>query len=134
MINNWEISGKIISGAKQGAYFTQLDWVQIQCQQKLGFRPYPGTLNLEIATENAARLETGLVRKGIELVSPESNYCSGAVIPLTVDGIACALVAPAEEVRLHPRNIIEIISRLGLKDALDVDDGDWVTVMIESPL
>ena len=130
----WEINGKIVSGAKQGAFFTRLDWVQEQCLQKLGFRPFPGTLNLEVANENVAILETVLAREGIELVSPESNYCSGIVIPLNIEGIACALVAPAEDVRVHARNIIEIISHLGLKNALGVDDGDWVTVMIESPL
>jgi CTP-dependent riboflavin kinase len=75
-----------------------------------------------------------LAREGIELVSPESNYCSGVAIPLTVEGIACALVAPAQDVRVHPQNIIEIISHLGLKDALGVDDGDSVTVIIESQL
>jgi CTP-dependent riboflavin kinase len=134
MKNNWEIIGKIIRGAKQGAYFTQVDWVQKQCRLKLGFKPYPGTLNLEIATENIAKLDTVLAREGIELVSADSNFCSGSVIPVSIEGIAGAMVAPATDVRVHAKNIIEIISPLGLKDALGVDDGDWVTVMIESPL
>ena len=42
------------------------------------------------------------------------------------------MVAPAEDVRVHAKNIIEIISPLGLKDALGVEDGDWVTVTIDS--
>ena len=134
MNKHWEISGKIVSGIKQGAYFTQLDWVQIQCQQKLGFRPYPGTLNLKIATENIAKLETLLMREGIELVSPDSNSCSGFVIPITIEGIAGAMVAPAPEVRVHAQNIIEIISHLRLKDALEVADGDRVSLTIEGRL
>jgi CTP-dependent riboflavin kinase len=133
MKGHWEIIGKIFSGIKQGAYFTQLDWVQKQCHQKLGFRPYPGTLNLEIAHEDLAKIEA-LQTNRIELVPPDSNYCSGFVIPVTIEGIAGAMVAPAPEVRVHAHNIIEIISHLGLKDALGVDDGNWVTVMIESPL
>ena len=31
------ITGKIISGAGEGAYFTQIGWVQQQCDEKLGF-------------------------------------------------------------------------------------------------
>ena len=44
------------------------------------------------------------------------------------------MVAPAEDVRVHAKNIIEIISPLGLKDALGVGDGGRVTVTIENLL
>jgi len=44
------------------------------------------------------------------------------------------MVAPAEDVRVHAKNIIEIISPLGLKDALGVGDGDRITVTIENLL
>ena len=132
MNDHWEITGKIVSGVKQGAFFTQLDWVQEQCLQKLGFKPFPGTLNLKIAHEDLAKIEALQAKEGIELVPPDSNNCSGFVIPINIEGIAGALVAPAADVRVHARNIIEIISPLGLKDALGIDDGDWVTVMIEN--
>jgi CTP-dependent riboflavin kinase len=127
-------TGKIVSGIKQGAFFTQLDWVQEQCLEKLGFKPYPGTLNLKIANENIAIIEALQAQDGIELVPPDSNFCAGFVYPITVEGISGAMVAPAEDVRAHGKNIIEIISHLGLKDALGVEDGDWVTVTIDSPL
>ena len=109
-------------------------WVQEQCLQKLGFKPFPGTLNLEIAKENMAMMETVLTQRGIELVSPDSNYCSGFVIPITVEGIPGAIVAPAEDVMMHAKNIIEIISHLGLKEELGVADGDWVAFTIDRPL
>jgi CTP-dependent riboflavin kinase len=126
------LTGKIVSGVKQGAFFTQLDWVQGQCLEKLGFKPFPGTLNLEIANENMAIIEVLQAQKGIELVPPDSSFCSGFVFPITVDGIPGAMVAPAADVRVHAKNIIEIISHLRLKDALGVADGDWVTLTIES--
>ena len=129
-----KITGKIVSGVKQGAFFTQLDWVQEQCLQKLGFKPFPGTLNLEIANENMAIIESLQAQEGIELVPPDSNHCSGYVVPITIEGIAGAMVAPASDVRVHPKEIIEIISHLRLKDALGVKDGDWVTLTVESPL
>jgi len=134
MKDHRNITGKIVSGVKQGAFFTQLDWVQEQCLEKLGFKPFPGTLNLEIAIENMAIIGALQAQAGFELVPPDSNYCSGLVYPITVEGISGAIVAPAADVRVHAKNIIEVISRLGLKDALGVEDGDWVTVTIDSPL
>ena len=134
MKDHRNITGKIVSGVKQGAFFTQLDWVQEQCLEKLGFKPFPGTLNLEIAIENMAIIGALQAQEGIELVPPDSNFCSGLVFPITVEGISGAIVAPAADVRVHAKNIIEVISRLGLKDALGVEDGDWVTLTIDSPL
>ena len=134
MKDHRNITGKIVSGVKQGAFFTQLDWVQEQCLEKLGFKPFPGTLNLEIAIENMAIIGALQAQAGFELVPPDSNYCSGLVYPITVEGISGAIVAPAADVRVHAKNIIEIISRLGLRDALGVEDGDWVTLTIDSPL
>ena len=128
------LTGKIVSGVKQGAFFTQLDWVQEQCLEKLGFKPFPGTLNLEIANDNMAIMEALQAQEGIELVPPDSNFCSGFVFPITVEGISGAIVAPAADVRVHAKNIIEIISHLRLKDALGVEDGDWVTLTIGSSL
>ena len=130
MKDHRNITGKIVSGVKQGAFFTQLDWVQEQCLEKLGFKPFPGTLNLEIAIENMAIIGALQAQEGIELVPPDSNFCSGLVFPITVEGISGAIVAPAADVRVHAKNVIEIISRLGLKDALGVEDGDWVTLTI----
>ena len=132
MRKNRVLTGRIVSGIKQGAFFTQLDWVQEQCLEKLGFKPYPGTLNLEIAHENMAIIEALNPQRGVELVPPDSNFCSGFVFPITVEGISGAIVAPAEDVRVHGKNIIEIISHLGLKDALGVEDGDFVSLIVDN--
>ena len=134
MKDHRKIAGRIISGIKQGAFFTQLDWVQEQCLEKLGFKPFPGTLNLEIPDESVTIIDALQSQEGIELVPPDSNFCSGFVFPITIEGISGAIVAPAKDVRLHGKNIIEIISHLGLKDALGLADGDWVTLTIDSTL
>ena len=134
MKDHRKIAGRIVSGIKQGAFFTQLDWVQEQCLEKLGFKPFPGTLNLEIPDENVTIIDALQSQEGIELVPPDSNFCSGFVFPITIEGISGAIVAPAADVRVHGKNIIEIISHLGLKDALGLADGDWVTLTIDSTL
>jgi CTP-dependent riboflavin kinase len=49
-----------------------------------------------------------------------------------VEGIRAAIVIPAKEVRVHGKNIIEVISDERLKDVLMVDDGDLVELKIDS--
>ena len=51
------LKGKIISGLQKAAFFVQLDWVQEQCNQKIGFKPFPGTLNVEVPDETVVVLE-----------------------------------------------------------------------------
>ena len=127
------VTGKIVSGEKKGAFFTQLDWVQDQCQEKLGFKPFPGTLNLEIEEEKILQIEALFKRCGIELVPPDSNFCAGHVYPVSIMGVAGAIVAPAEDVRIHGKNIIELIAPTCLKDAMDVDDGDEIMLVAKYP-
>jgi CTP-dependent riboflavin kinase len=80
--------------------------------------------------DHVAVIEELKVKEGIELVSPDSNYCSGYVFPVSIEGISAAIVFPAEDVRVHGKNIIEIISPKMLKDTLDVKDGDQVNITI----
>jgi CTP-dependent riboflavin kinase len=124
------LSGKIVSGVKQGAFFTQLDWFQEQCQEKLGFKPYAGTLNLEISVDDVPKIETLEQEAEIEFIPPDSNFCSGKAYPVIVEGIRAAIVIPAEEVRVHGKNIIELVAPTKLKDSLSLSDGDFVTLAL----
>jgi len=133
MKDHWKISGIIVRGAQKAAFFTQLNWVQEQCLEKLGFKPWPGTLNLRIGPDDSRILEELWQTGGIELVPPNADDCSGHVFPVSVGGIAGAIVAPAEEVRVHGGDIVEIISPLRLKDALGVKDGDMVALKVTYP-
>ena len=127
------VTGKILSGEKKGAFFTQLDWVQDQCQEKLGFKPFPGTLNLEIKPAKILPIEALLKKHGLELVPPDSNFCTGHVYPVNIMGVGGAIVAPSEDVRIHDKNILELIAPICLKEAMDVDDGDEIMLVAKFP-
>jgi riboflavin kinase len=124
------IPGKIVSGVKQGAFFTQLEWFQSQCLSKLGFKPYAGTLNLEISNDDVPVLEALEQEAEIEFIPPDLEFCSGKAFAILVEKIPAAVVIPAEEVRVHGKNVIEVISDRRLKDVLNVDDGDTVTLTV----
>ena len=123
------IRGKIVSGAGQGAYFTQIGWVQQQCDEKLGFKPYPGTLNLEISEEFLPAIELLDQKTGIELISPDPQFCDARVFQVSLQDISGAVILPEEKVRVHPKNIIEIIAPQNIKASLNVQDGDSVNVV-----
>jgi len=124
------ITGKIVSGAGEGAYFTQIDWVSRQCDEKLGFIPYPGTLNLELSEEFLVTVESLEKEKGVELISPDPKFCNGKAFPVLLGEMRAAIIMPEEKVRVHPKNIIEIIAPLNLKASLNLKDGDSVTVVL----
>ncbi len=124
------IRGKIISGAGEGAYFTQIDWVQQQCRVKLGFEPYPGTLNLEVSAQDLPIIESLDKKQGIELISPDPKFCNAKAFLASLGEINGAIIMPEEKVRIHARNIIEIIAPVNIKSSLKIKDGDLVTAVI----
>ena len=49
------LSGTVVSGRGEGRKYVELEWVKQQVKEKLGFDPYPGTLNLRLDEENVKR-------------------------------------------------------------------------------
>jgi CTP-dependent riboflavin kinase len=130
MESHLEIMGKIVSGAGEGAYFTQIDWVQQQCHQKLGFKPYPGTLNLEIALDDLPKIVTLGQKNGVELISPDPKFCNAKAFAVKLGKINGAIIMPEEKVRIHAENIIEIIAPLNIKATLNVKDGALLSILL----
>ena len=130
MDDNWIIVGKIVAGVKQGTFFTQLEWFQEQCGDKLGFKPYPGTLNLEISGEYLPIIESLDRKEGIELISPDPKFCNAKAFSVSLGEISGAIIIPDEKVRIHAKNIIEIVAPLKIKSSLQVGDGDLISVAI----
>lgn len=130
MKRSWIIAGKIIPGVKQGKFFTQLEWFQEQCADKLGFKPYPGTLNLEISGEYLPIVESLNREEGIELISPDPKFCNAKAFSVSLGKISGAIIMPDEKVRVHATNIIEIVAPLNIKASLNVGNGDFISVVI----
>ena len=131
MVKRVKLKGKVVSGAREASFFTQLDWVQTQCLDKLGFRPYPGTFNLRVDTDD--RLSAKKLRgiRGMRLVPDDPEFCAATVIPARLGAIKGAVVVPSEEVNIHGEEIIEILAPVNLRKALGVQDGDKVALEID---
>jgi riboflavin kinase len=128
--NKVVFKGKIVSGMGEGKYYTEQRGYVNQFQKKLGFIPYPGTLNVEIEfiERNKLRLLRqcgGIIIEGFTTKNRTfgSVYCLKAAI----NGVQSVIVLPK---RSHYSNILEFISSEFLRDKLGVHDGDRVDVVI----
>ncbi|MBA7572815.1 hypothetical protein ES708_14601 [subsurface metagenome] len=128
------IKGKIFSGMRQGGFFTSLDWVREQCQEKLNFAPFPGTLNLQVEDDCLDTVTKLKAKEGILLMSPTPEFCHAKCFPVFIGPVRGAIVMPHAEnftKELHPAEVIEIIAPVNIKDTLSLKDGDKITVEVE---
>jgi len=133
MKRQWVLQGRVESGSKTAAHFTQLDWVQQQCREKLGFAPFPGTLNLDIDPDYFPLITELQGADAIELIPQGSDGCAGKVIPLSIEGIRGGIVIPERKVNIHGQNIVEVMAPVELRESLGLADGHLVTLFVDRP-
>jgi len=124
------LSGTVVSGARQAAFFTQLDWVRSQCLNQLGFEPYPGTLNLQISEKDQPAVVKVFSHPGLPLIPPDTSFCAGRVYPVCIGSIPGAIVLPEESVRVHEKGIVEILAPVSLREELQLKDGDRISLAV----
>lgn len=124
-------TGRIVTGASEAAFFTQLDWVREQCSQKLGFTPFPGTLNIDISPQKITNMETFLTGVDVDLRSPDPKFCSARIVPVNLEGIPAAVLFPDEKTRVHGQNILEILAPVSVREVLQKKDGDLISITMD---
>ncbi|MEM3071961.1 MAG: DUF120 domain-containing protein [Candidatus Bathyarchaeia archaeon] len=131
-------TGKVFTGFGEGAYYVSKNGYLNQFVEKLGFRPYPGTLNVKLGEEGGKGVvksrELLKALKPIVLQGFESDGRSFGPVrcfKATVNGLGkCAVI---EAHRTHYGNdVIEVISPFNLRRRLGVKDGDEVEVRVFS--
>ena len=122
-----QVKGKVFSGSGEGAKFIQLPWARTQIAEKLGFIPYPGTLNIK-TTEGSRELKLLKKEKTIE-ISPIEGFCRGRCFKaIFVDNLKCAVIVP--EIPNYRENTIEVIAQVNLREKFKLRDGDVIEVKI----
>jgi len=123
-----EFMGTVVSGLFEGAYYISKDGYRRQIAEKLGFEPFPGTLNVRIRQddfEKRRRLESG---PGIHIEGfkdGERAFGSANCYPVTInDEVEGALIVA--ERSIHDYNVMEVISPIYLRRKLGLADGDKV--------
>ncbi len=119
--------GTVFSGKGEGRKFIDLPWVKQQIEEKLGFTPYLGTLNIRLSKEDIKQKKL-LQNAPRSPISPEKGYCTGTLIKANIDQLECAIIIP--EISNYSNDVLEIIAPLYLREHLNVADGDQVTVTV----
>ncbi len=124
------LEGRLCSGLGEGAGFTALDWVEHQFHAKLGFWPYPGTVNLHLTgsdwdmARNAMQAAAGIA------IEPPPGFCAAKCFTVTIAGrIEAAAILP--DVADYPADKLEIVAPVAVRRELRLNDGDRVTLQLQ---
>lgn len=121
------ILGKVTSGLGTGQRYISLEGYRSQLQQKLGFDPFPGTLNLRLKDPLFLPAEEAILIKGF--INAGRSYGSCKCYPCKVGARRCAIIRPDRSA--YPLSLIEIIAPVSLRESMNLKDGDVVEVMLE---
>jgi len=127
------IEGIVFSGLGEGAYYITREPYRKQFINKLGFDPYPGTLNLKISDEYDAKMRVELeTYPGIEIEGfKNENRTYGPVkcFPVLINNEIKGAIVLA--LRTHYNSsVIELIAPVYLRDRLKLKDGNKVKVEV----
>lgn len=132
--NDIDLYGNVITGLGEGQYYISRDGYMSQFRDKLGFKPYPGTLNVRLDGASAEMRERMTLIKPIVVhgfSDGERSFGGGKCYLIEIEGIRGAVVIPD---RTHyPADLLEIIAPVKLREMLRINDGDKVKIVVRDP-
>ena len=134
-ISNIELSGSVISGLGEGAYYMSLNGYTKQFKTKIGYIPFPGTLNVKLNQLQATQIIQQLDDLDSVMIDPFSDgkrtYGWVKCFHTTLNNsIKCELIRL--ERTHHDSSVIELISKNNLRKTAGLKTGSKVTVKITS--
>jgi len=125
--------GTVFSGLGEGAYYISLKGYKRQFITKLGFEPFPGTMNLRLDSPIYRKIRRDLgSMKEIHIDGFKDGKrtfggaeCFKALLNGKVEGAVLVI-----ERTTHDDTVLEIISPVNLREHFKLKDGDELKVMI----
>jgi len=126
------VKGEVVTGLGTGKFFVTKEEYKKQFVKKIGYIPYPGTLNLKLKSED--RLDIGKYKSGIIIKGfRENNRTYGQVKCLD-----CTLKKDQKKTKgtivipqkTRHTDIIEIISPKNLRKTLNLKNRDIVHIIL----
>ncbi len=130
LTDHMTIHGTVQSGMGEGGYYICQSGYLKQFEEKLGFTPFEGTLNVQVDPEDVGKLDVVKSIAGIPIAGfSEGGRSFGDVVAYKakIRNIDCAIVVPE---RSHYVDIIEIICQYHLRRTLSLEDGVHVDVKV----
>jgi riboflavin kinase, archaea type len=125
--------GTVFTGLGEGAYYIAKEPYRKQFTEKLGFEPYPGTLNLKLSSDYDIKTRMEIdAYPAVEITGFKNEdrtfglvKCYPAVIDNKVKGALITALRSHYDI-----SVLEIIAPVCLRKQLDVKDGSKVKVEI----
>lgn len=128
--------GNVVSGMGEGAYYMSLEGYRCQFREKLGYEPYPGTLNIKLVDPMYmnARRELGRFPSifiegfsdGTRTYGWVKCYCA------TVnEGIVDRAAVLVLERTHYDDSMLEVIAPVSIKQAAGIKNGDRIKVQVQ---
>ena len=132
------LEGTVTSGMGEGRHYISLSGYMKQFRERLGYEPFPGTLNVDLDEESVRARSAVSSLSGVPIDGWEDDdrtfgpaTCYAATVEY--DGAAAEethIIVP--ERTHHDETQLEIIAPDRLRDELGVDDDDVVSVRVEA--
>lgn len=128
-----EFMGNIISGMGEGAYYMSMKGYTKQFKSRLGYIPFPGTLNVKLKDKKFVEAKRELdAHEGIKIdgfSDGKRTYgwvkCYPAKINNSVDGMIITL-----ERTHYDDSILELISHTSIKKAAKLSTGSQISIKV----
>ena len=129
------LNGSVISGLGEGAYYMSLNGYTKQFKTKIGYVPFPGTLNIKLNHLQAAQIIQQLDDLDNVVIDPFSDgkrtYGWVKCFHVTLNNsIKCELIRL--ERTHHDNSVIELISKNNLRKTAGLKTNSRVTVRIDT--
>ena len=125
------LHGNVRDGMGEGGYYINQPGYMRQFEEKLGYRPFFGTLNVAIDKDDVGKLDIVKNTAGILIEGfTDDKRTFGDVIAYRakIPNTDCAIVIPA---RSQYVDVIEIICKYHLRRTLSLSTGDRLDVHVE---
>ncbi len=124
-------SGAVASGLGEGRYYLSQPGYILQFQERLGYTPFPGTLNIKVDPKELVRIEGLRHWEGVRIDGFQASgrtFGGATCYAGRVNGRPCHLIRPD---RGHYQDVVELIAPEELRRSLRVRDGDIVSVEMQ---
>ena len=129
------LNGSVISGLGEGAYYMSLNGYTKQFKEKIGYVPFPGTLNIKLNQRQATQIIQQLDDLDNIIMDQFSDgkrtygwvKCFHATLN---NSIKCELIRL--ERTHHDNSVIELISKNSLRKTARLKTGSKVTIKIHT--
>ncbi|WP_433628640.1 DUF120 domain-containing protein [Halomicrococcus sp. NG-SE-24] len=133
-----DLTGTVTGGMGEGRHYISLPGYNEQFVDRLGYEPFPGTLNVELTDESIR------ARSAMESLDPvpidgwedgDRTYGPAVCYPASVETAEGETYDEAHvitpERTHHDEDQLELIAPVKLRETMDLADGDHLTVHVE---